>query len=248
MNFSAIPQAKLYGWAFRLPLACVPKSARMPILQGRLCGMKWIAGSGNHGCWLGSYEYLEQRAFARIVPEGGVVFDIGAHAGFYTLLASVLAGPRGKVFAFEPHPRNLEHLKRHLRLNSIGHVRVIEAAVADTTGWARFAAGRDSSTGRLAATGELLVKTLALDDAIASGRFPAPDCLKIDVEGAEMLVLTGAEATLRARHPAILLATHGPTLHRECCDFLIRLGFELQAVNGRPLEGSSAVIAVKGKC
>lgn len=64
----------------------------VPVLQGSLRGRKWIVGSSNHGCWLGSYEWKKQRLFTRTVSSGDVVFDIGAHVGFYTLLASVLVG------------------------------------------------------------------------------------------------------------------------------------------------------------
>ena len=60
-----------------------------------------------------------------------VVFDIGANTGFYTLLASVLVGPQGRVFAFEPVPLNLRYLNEHLRLNNIKNVSVIDAAVAE---------------------------------------------------------------------------------------------------------------------
>jgi len=80
----------------------IPRSVRVPILQGPLRGKCWIVGSATHGCWLGSYEAVKQSAFAASVKAGGVTYDVGANVGFYTLLASALAGPRGHVFASSP--------------------------------------------------------------------------------------------------------------------------------------------------
>ena len=99
MNFSAIPFKTLYGKILRLPLRLIPKNMKLPILQGKLRGEKWIVGSSNHGCWLGSYEYKQRILFEKTIIRGSVIFDIGAHVGFYTLLASKLVGPKGKVFA-----------------------------------------------------------------------------------------------------------------------------------------------------
>src|SRR5437899_3136746 len=92
-GFSTVP-----GRLLRLPLALVPRSATVCVLGGSLRGARWVVGSASHGCWLGWYEADKQRAFASLVKRGDVVFDIGAHVGFYTLLASRLCGPSGHVF------------------------------------------------------------------------------------------------------------------------------------------------------
>lgn len=91
----------------RLPLRLVPPSKIMRIRSGALQGAKWIAGSAPHGSWLGTYERHVQRLFCERIHPGDVVLDIGANVGFFTLLASKLAGPDGHVHAFEPVPRNL---------------------------------------------------------------------------------------------------------------------------------------------
>ncbi len=77
----------------------------MHVVQGPLRGKRWIAGSSNHGCWLGSYELAKQRKVIELVRPGMVCWDVGAHVGFYTLLFAELVGPLGRVFAFEPLPR-----------------------------------------------------------------------------------------------------------------------------------------------
>ena len=72
------------------------------------------------------------------------VFDIGAHAGYYTLIASKLVGGSGHVVAFEPAPRNLRYLRRHLSLNHVSNVTVLEVAVSDRAGVGRFDVGAES--------------------------------------------------------------------------------------------------------
>ena len=77
-NFSGISNRTILGKILRVPLHLIPKEMTVPILQGPLRGKLWIAGSSNHGCWLGSYEYEKQKVFIKRVKPGDVVFDIGA--------------------------------------------------------------------------------------------------------------------------------------------------------------------------
>jgi FkbM family methyltransferase len=195
--------------------------------------MKWIVGSGSgaHGFWLGTFETEERAIFEDTVRKGSVVFDIGASAGFYTLLASVLVGDGGRVFAFEPLPGNLVFLKRHLKLNGIANVVVIEAAVAEHSGVDFFEETSNLSMGHLAVRGSLEVKTVSLDDLRSRNEIPVPDCVKIDVEGAEASVLRGARDILENHRPAILLATHGRARHEECVQLLESLGYSIQVLS-----------------
>ncbi len=65
----------------------------------------------------------KQKTFINEIKEGYVVFDIGAHVGFYTLLSSQLVGEQGQVVSFEPFPPNLSYLKRHIQLNKLKNVK-----------------------------------------------------------------------------------------------------------------------------
>jgi FkbM family methyltransferase len=256
MNISAISRESMVGRALRLPLRLIPAAAVVPVLQGPLRGARWVVGSSTHGCWLGTYEHDKQGAFAGAIRPGGVLFDVGAHVGFYTLLGARLARPGGRVVAFEPLPRNLAYLRKHLRLNRIDNVTVIDAAVGATDGIAAFregpGAGRPSSAaasssmGRLAEQGEHTVRVVGLDDMVQGGSIPPPSVIKIDVEGGEVGVLRGARAVLEANRPTIFLATHGPDLHRECCDVLSGLGYELVALNGGSVEQTDELMALPG--
>lgn len=242
-NFSGISNRTTVGKLLRFPLKLIPAEVQVPILQGRLRGKRWIVGASDHGCWLGSYEYQKQRLFERTVKPRDIVFDIGANVGFYTLLASTLVGSSGHVFAFEPVPSNVFFIKEHLRLNQVTNVTVIEEAVSDSLGVASFADGSSRCTGRLASEGGYQVRTVSLDELVFNGKAPAPSCMKIDVEGAEMLVLSGAKSLLREVHPVIFLATHSSDLHKQCCQFLQSFGYQLQPINGHSLEQSDEVLA-----
>jgi FkbM family methyltransferase len=233
----------LLGKFIHFPLKLIPRSFIIPILQGKLRGKKWVAGSAVNSCWLGSYEYEKQSIFAESVAEGSIVFDIGAHVGFYTLLSSVLVGPKGRVFAFEPIDKNLFYLKKHLQLNQITNVSLIEAAVSDHNGFTYFAEGRTSSQGYISPKGNLLVRTVCLDELYLKGEILVPDFIKIDVEGAEMSVLIGARSILEHSHPMIFLATHGEDVHQQCVILLKSFDYKIEAIDGKPLTHSEEILA-----
>jgi len=227
----------------RLPLRLIPRDAIVTLRQGRLRGQRWIVGSYNHNCWIGTYERRKRAAFEKVVKPGSVVFDIGAHVGFYTLLASILVGEDGKVFAFEPSPRNLNFLNRHIELNGRRNITVMPVAIWSKAGVSYFQEGPTSATGSILSQGTIEVRTVQLDQAVADAELPSPDFLKIDVEGGELEVLRGACRVLSDARPTIFLATHGPEVHRQCCDLLRQLGYELTALNGMTPEQSDELLA-----
>jgi FkbM family methyltransferase len=158
------------------------------------------------------------------------------------MLASTLVGASGHVYAFEPALRELNYLRRHIAMNSLNNVTVIDAAVSDTTGKAKFRSGTPSM-GSLSEEGESEVSTIALDDFSPAQGTRARSHLKIDVEGAEFKVLRGAEGFLKTRRPSILLATHGPDVHIACCGFLSGIGYNIRSVDGQPVERTNELLA-----
>jgi FkbM family methyltransferase len=243
MNFSKMPNSTWWGRAIRFPLRLIPPGLVISIFQGPLKGKKWIAGSSVNGCWLGSYEYEKQRIFSATILDSSVVYDIGAHAGFYTLLASKLVGLHGKVLAFEPLPENLMFLKEHLRINNISNVEVFNVAISDSSGTFMFEEGVHSSMGRLSDRGIIPVLTTTLDKLIDNSQLPLPDIIKMDIEGEELSALRGAEKLIEKKHPVIFLATHGDVIHQQCCDLLTDYGYVLSAIDGHDLEFSTEVLA-----
>ena len=217
----------------------------MPILQGKLRGKKWIIGSSNIECALGSYEYEKRILFEKIISKSMVVYDIGANVGFYTLLASELVGKSGKVIAFEPMPGNLKCLRKHLEINKCTNVMVIDAAVSDKCGTVRFSEGQNNSVGHISENGNLAFNAVSIDTLIRDEIIAPPNCIKMDIEGAELLALKGAKSMLINYNPNILLATHSPELHISCCDFLISLGYKLKALCGDDLNNTDEIFAYK---
>jgi FkbM family methyltransferase len=243
MDFSKIDSKSVKGKLLRLPLRLIPSGTIIPILSGRLRGKKWTVGSSIHGCWLGTYEYDKQVFFSRTVSPRSTVFDIGANVGFYTLLASELVGPDGEVFAFEPLPRNLNYLRKHLEINKVNNVTVIEAALSDKSGLAFFDPGPRGEMAHIASSGRIQVKTYTLDDLFELGHLPLPKFIKMDIEGAEFDALCGAKSLLSKAHPTIFLASHGDTVHRACCEFLQSFGYQLVSIDGNSLDSSREVVA-----
>lgn len=200
------------GRIVRLPLAAIPPDSEILVLSGANRGRRWVVGSGVHGYWIGCYERQNQRFISEHVKPGMTVFDVGAQAGFFTLLMSKLVGRNGRVYAFEPDPLNIKKLRRNLQINDISNVTIVEAAASDKNGQAFFQR-KGASAGRLAETGDP-TKTVRLDT------FTPPDFVKMDIEGGETLALHGAAAFLQARMVTWLVATHNKELHQSCLALL----------------------------
>ena len=149
----------------------------IPVLQGPLRGTKWIVGAQTHGMWLGSYEYRMQNALAKLVKPGQVFYDIGANVGFYSLLAAKLVGNRGLVYSFEPLPRNIEFLDRHIKINGFTNISIINKAVAGYSGDGYFSAN-ESSMGHIANNGSIRIDVITLDDFINNIRANPPILIK----------------------------------------------------------------------
>ncbi len=244
-NWSDISVSSFLGKLLRFPLRFIPQRTELRILQGKHRGLKWIAGSSNHGCWIGSYEFRKRKRFEEMVKNGFVVYDIGAHVGYYTLLASVLVGSKGLVYAFEPVPANIDMLRRHVVINAVENVTIFEYALFSRDGKLKFKTSVSSSMGHIDENGgDIEIVAITLDNLIKRGNMRPPDVMKIDVEGSEYEVLIGATGTIEVHHPIIFLATHSPSQHRGCIDFLLERGYRVSSIDERPLEMSDEIIAV----
>jgi FkbM family methyltransferase len=150
-----------------------------------------------------------------VISEGSRILDVGAGYGAYALLFSKLAGDRGEVHAFEPDPVCRDVLHDHVRRNHLANVRVQDMCVSRTPGTVvlrsrTWGNGRSTIMGYLQPEPPLkrIVGTTTIDRYCSETGF-RPDGLKIDVEGAEGLVLAGASRTIEECSPWILLEFHG---------------------------------------
>jgi len=144
--------------------------------------------------FLDRYEPEVTAVLERLVGEGDTVVDIGAHIGYHTLFLAQRVGPRGKVYAFEPHPDNAALLRKTVAENGLANVIVEQKAVWSETGTGALFKSPDNTVDhRMAAAGEgrapVVVETVALDDYFEAGA--RVDLVKMDMQGAEGQALTG---------------------------------------------------------
>jgi len=169
-------------------------------------GHRMILGSGGMppsiGMVTGVFEEGTTRLFQRLVKPGMLVIDIGAHVGYYTLLAAKQVGPTGKVYAFEPDPDNHATLLKNIELNGYSNIVAVRKAVSDRLGHAQLylsatVSGNNSMYHHgLAERGSVSVETTTVDSMLEELEWPHVDLVKIDVEGAEVAVLEGMTALL----------------------------------------------------
>jgi FkbM family methyltransferase len=165
----------------------------------------------------GNYEFEMMKAIQDFVKPGNVVYDVGAHVGYFTLLISILAGPKGYCFAFEPSPPVSQRLETNIHKNKWkldANVQIMKMALFDEVGEREFFLGGSTSTGRLTRFAEnvprekLVVVPLSTIDNLTKAGIPAPQVIKIDVESAEDHVIRGAIHTLKKTAPVLLCEIH----------------------------------------
>jgi FkbM family methyltransferase len=170
---------------------------------------------------LKNWEVKPLAAWIDLVEENSTVIDVGAYLGVYSILA--LRAGAGNVIAYEPNFRTLSRLEKNLDLNGF-HDRTIirEVALSDVTGVSRllvpknreYSSGAqlvDSSISREVSNWETLssVQTLTLDEDLVHVPIEKISIIKIDAEGFEFRVLTGAITTLRKFQPSVLIEVFG---------------------------------------
>ncbi len=146
------------------------------------------------------------------IRESDICVDIGANVGFYTLGFAKRAS-RGEVHSFEPVPLNYHVLALNVLANHLSNVVVNNCAVGDTNGEADFCIAQDGAysslvdTGRKAIVGTSKIRMLKLDSYCLERNLPRIDILKVDVEGAEPMVLRGAVGLLSdpERRPRLIM-------------------------------------------
>jgi FkbM family methyltransferase len=167
----------------------------------------------------GRWEPLETGIVESELKEGDVVLDIGANIGYYTLLASRRVGPSGRVFAFEPDPRNFALLRKNLRANGCTNVHVERKAVSDCSGTIRLYLDKlnkgDHTIYDVGGRHAIEVGAVRLDDYF-SGSAGKIDLIKIDVQGAEGKVLRGMRGLLERNKQVRIITEFWPHRLAEC--------------------------------
>ncbi|HXR98407.1 MAG TPA: FkbM family methyltransferase, partial [Terriglobales bacterium] len=193
-------------------------SARRGIRRATLFGAEFELDLGEfiqRQMYFGCFEALESRAVADYLRPGMTVVDAGANVGFYTALAAERCGERGRVIAYEPSPYASARLRAMVERNRLRQVTVVEAALGDAAGRGTLYIERDANHSPSLIRSSDLADTIAvevrsLDAEAARLGLEKIDLLKLDVEGYEAQVVSGADELLRAgRIGAVLCELHG---------------------------------------
>jgi FkbM family methyltransferase len=183
----------------------------------------------------GCYEPAVISEILRLPQMRKIAYDVGAHVGYITLALAHGIKNGGKVFAFEPEPANVQFLGKLVTMNKLEkRVTLIPLALADKKGQHKFAIWRSPSMHQLqsAIDGQdsalcqmIQVEGSTIDSFVFDYENPPPDLIKIDVEGAEALVLKGALRTLGVCSPNIIIEIHGPKNGARVWELLHRLKY-----------------------
>lgn len=171
----------------------------------------WLDRHTDNGFILGFYEQGLAEILYQNIERNSVFYDLGAHWGYFSILASKCVGTRGKVYAFEPMLQNFARLKQNVCINNIDNITLLNLAVSDKTKTIRFSNSTNTFANSYINVGKedsVEVMAIGLDQYISENALPPPDFIKIDVEGAESDVLNGAKDLIKNHRPIIHLSTH----------------------------------------
>lgn len=246
-------KAKLIDLAGRTPMVAAAlrrhanrfgEGSIVTIRSGYAAGYTWKRSHRYvNGYWTGQYELAIQQAIVRELLPGDTFFDVGANAGFFTLVAARRVGANGRVVAFEPLPDNAESVATEIRLNDLQTCHLSIEALSDHVGTASFCCGTNSSTAHLGKTtnGEpsIDVKLNTLDNAVHEWGPPA--LVKMDIEGAEVDALRGAPTLLRSGHSTFLIELHNEQCKTGVKAILGDAGYTFFDILGRRLPEGEAL-------
>lgn len=187
------------------------------------------------------YENFETVLLQKEIQEGMTVIDIGANLGYYTVMLAHLVGPSGKVIAFEPDEQSGEILKKNIIANKFRNVSYVDKALSNRTGIVKlYVSTENRGDNRIYDTKEgresIEVKMISLDDYLPED--VTVDLIKMDVQGAEALILQGMEKTIKRTRSLTIFTEFWPKAITETgkspegfLQKLIDLGFSLYNIN-----------------
>jgi FkbM family methyltransferase len=175
-------------------------------------GLGWIPEALTRGA------RTQEEGFWRDLPLAGlVIYDIGAFHGILTLF---FASRAAQVIAYEPNQINHGRLIENIRLNNLTNIQVRQCGVGEQSGsgmlqYSTVMLGAGTLDQSAIAPIAQPVRITTLDEDIAVHSLPAPDLIKIDIEGWELAALQGAAGTLATHRPALFLEMHGGTMREK---------------------------------
>jgi FkbM family methyltransferase len=164
----------------------------------------------------GEWEPGSWKLMAEHLAPGGTFVDVGAQIGYYSLKAGPVVGASGHVIAVEPNPETISKLRGNIAASGASMIAVAPVACSDSEAMLDLFAAPEANTGETSLskanasqTGAVAqayrVRARPLDDIVREAGLSRVDVIKIDVEGAEYLVLKGGQQTLDRFHPMVLV-------------------------------------------
>ena len=168
-------------------------------------GNKMFLGEGDpHSISIeGVFGELDTETIKNSIKKGDIVVDVGANIGYYTLIAAKIVGDKGKVFAFEPEPKNFEILRKNVEINGYHNVILEQKGVSDVNKELKLylskGIGCHSIIPNVNTTTQVIpIESVKLDDYFRElNLVDKIDFMKIDTEGAEFRILNGMNAILK---------------------------------------------------
>lgn len=190
----------------------------------------------------GEYSGAEIDLYQAALRPGDVAVDVGANVGVFSIAMGLAVGPAGRVMAFEPQPPVAAILARNIQTHGLRQVEVSRAIVSDADGEGEFLEMRTLPAGRQMNFGGVSVQSRTYDAygglvstpvrCIDGLKLERCDFIKIDVEGAEALVVAGAANTLTSCRPVLSVECDRPDVAAPLVDRLLAAGYRLWRFRG----------------
>ncbi len=166
----------------------------------------------SHLYLFGSYELPTVRFIRRLIHNNAVCFDVGAQIGYLTLVMAS-ANPTCKVYSFEPESANAERFLRNVQLNNLQNVTLIRKAISDHPHMIKLFLSADHNSGTHSTvasdpnvgTAFIEVPATTIDEQVKELQVHAIDLIKLDIEGAELEAIQGAQTVLTTLRPTLVI-------------------------------------------
>jgi FkbM family methyltransferase len=196
----------------------------------------------SHAHVRGIYEIGTQEALDRLVKPGFICYDLGASIGYLSLL---MARKAKHVFAFEPAPHAVTEMRKHIAANGVTNITIVQDPVSDSEREVVFAL-TDVAFGSVineTQTRWPVIKLRSTTLDLFAANHPAPDFIKIDVEGEESRVMEGARNLLETKRPVICCELHSREVAEEVMQILLRHRYSLATLEGTPFVARGPIVA-----
>ena len=222
------------------------RRVRVPVLSGLCRGMRLeldLLTQVEPAYFYGTYDRAVLGSLQSVIKPGWTVWDCGIYLGFYTCFLARQVGAGGRCIAFEPDPRNLRRAKTNVALNGFRHVSFEQLAIAGVSGKIEFVFSGNTNShikgvyvgtsmadyqGREVVSSTEFVNSASLGDLLQRPDLARPHLIKIDIEGAELDVLSSSKPEAWKYRPLLLVELHNPQCDSALWDFASRFGYKLK--------------------